>query len=218
MKRLTIWFGLGVGLFVMAVILSPYYTLYRLKAAYDKGDYAYVAAMVDYEQVQTHLKQELNARFDHTINSNTSLAQLAMIFPDAKAALMTKGQSFIDNSVDSAITADNLGKLLANDITPQSKQFVAAWAVASDYIDYQKLVQDIIVLGGDWQSASAAQEPIVRERIIQKFGQAASDTPTFGYCGYDCFYVSGNVSGQPIGATLYRQGLFAWRIGRVQLP
>lgn len=218
MKRLAMWFGLCVVLWVAAVALSPYYALYRLKSAYDEGDYDHVAAMVDYERVRPHMQQALRERLQTTLSNNDVLAGLTLIMPDAKDALTHQAHQLIDEAVTEAVTADNLKRLLNQDISSESKKLAAAWAVASDYIDYQKLIKDIIVSGGDWQSASAAQEPIVRERVIQKFGQAASDKPSFGYCGYDCFYVSGAISGQPIGATLYRQGLFGWKIEQVQLP
>lgn len=218
MKRLAIWLSICILLLVAAVALSPYYALYRLKAAYDKGDFDYVAAMVDYERVRPHMQKALRERLQSTLSNNDVLAGLTLILPDAKDALTQKATVFIDEAVTEAVTADNVKRLLNQDISSESKKLIAAWAVASDYIDYQQLIKDIIASGGDWQSASAAQEPIVRERVIQKFGRAASDEPSFGYCGYDCFYVSGAISGQPIGATLYRQGLFGWKIEQVQLP
>lgn len=212
---------LGFLLFIVILVVvvigaSPYYQLYQAKQAYRAGEYDKVLAMMDYEQIQTHLKQELNARFDTTLNSNTSLAQLSAIFPDAKVAIKSKGQEFIDSSVDNAITADNLGKLLANDITPESKKLAAAWAVASDYVDYEKLIKDAMTKGIN--KAALAQESVVKERVVAKFGKPASDDVKLSYCGFDCFKVTGGVSGQPVGVHLYRDGLIHWKIKQIDVP
>lgn len=215
MKKIWLPF-LVVCLVILGILLSPYYALYRLKSTYEAGDYSQTLSYVDFHKVQTHTKQTLSTRLDDTLANNKQLSGLALLFPDLKDELANKAHQEIEQAVHEAITPQNLEKLLAHDITPESKKFVAVWAVASDYVDYETLLKDMMLHG--IKTATANQEPIVKERIIARFGKPSANDIKARYCGINCFKVEGGLSGQSVGATLYRDGLIHWKIEQVALP
>ena len=45
-----------------------------------------------------------------------------------------------------------------------------------------------------------------------------SNKPQLGYCGINCFSISGNVKGYPVTIEMQRQGFVEWKIVDVLLP
>lgn len=201
---------------VVGVLLSPYYTLYQIKSAYDDGNYAKVVSYVDFDKVQIKAKQELAIRFDNTL-SQGAVAKLFEFLPIGDTDdVVGKVKNDIGQVVDEAITADNLTKTLAGDITENSKKLVAVWAMVSDYVDYEALIKDMLLSGQE--TAFKNQQTHVKARIIAKVGQSAQTETKMRYCGLNCFEVTGGVSGVPIGATLTRVGVVGWKIDEIKLP
>lgn len=201
---------------VLGVFLSPYYTLYQIKSAYENGDYGKVVSYVDLSKIQQQTKTELATRLDTTLTTNPSLLAVSNLMPKIKDKLTDKAKTELNNSIEMGLTADNLQKTLAGEMTSETKKLVGMWAVASDYVDYELLIKD--TLFGDNEQALKNQEPIVKERIAKRFGVGVPTETKMRYCGLNCFEVTGGVSGVPIGATLTRVGVVGWKIDEIKLP
>lgn len=211
------WLAFLVMMCVAGVIvLSPYYTLYQVKSAYQAGDYDKVISYVDIPRTQQHIKTILHARLDETLNNNPKLVGLTTLFPNIKDTLSNRAKQEINTTTEQAINADNLKKLLTNDISADSKKLVAVWAVASDYVDYESLVKDLLV--HDLDTAIHNQESIITKRVVARFGKAAPSDASLRYCGLHCFMVTGNISNQPTGIILTRDGMLRWQITQIILP
>lgn len=200
---------------VLGVFLSPYYTLYQIKSAYEKGDYAKAVSYVDLSSVQHNATITLNARLEVTLNTNPSLATIGQLMPKLKDELANKVKDELNNSIKDALSADNLQKTLSGETTDESKKLVAMWAIASDYVDYELLIKDALM--GDGQKAVKNQEPIIKQRIAKRFGSVPEDTTT-RYCGMNCFEIAGGVSGVPIGIKMARVGIIGWKVDKIELP
>lgn len=212
-----IWFVLFVlAVVVLVVFLSPYYTLYKMKSAYQQGDYATVLSYVDFEKVQAGVQVDLNSRFDGTLDNNKNLNLLMQVFPQVKDDLIGKVKDEINKATKTAITAKNIEQLLQGNVSSDSEKLIAMWAVASDYVDYEMLIKDTILHGSE--IAVKNQEPIVKKRVTERFGKPIPDKIQTSYCGVQCFTVTGSVSGQPVGATLYRTGIVTWKVEKILLP
>lgn len=201
---------------VLGVFLSPYYTLYQIKSAYEKGDYAKAVSYVDFERVGKNAKVQLHQRLDHTLNHNKQLNAIASVMPAVKDELSNQAKTAIDESVNGALTAQNLEKTLAGEPTPESKKLVAVWAFVSDYVDYERLIKDALLHGTD--TAIKNQESVVKERALARLGKNAPNDSQMAYCGTNCFEVTGKVSGQPVEARLTRVGVLGWKIDEIKLP
>lgn len=201
---------------ILGVFLSPYYALYQIKSAYESNDYAKALSYVDLPKVQDNIKATLHARLDETLATNSSLLTLGNLMPKLKDELKSKASDELDKSIQTALTADNLHKTLAGELTDESKKLVAFWAIASDYVDYELLIKDALL--GNTTQAVKNQEPIIKERVIKRFGNGVPSDTKMRYCGVNCFEVMGGVSGVPVGAKLYRVGVLNWQIGEVILP
>lgn len=215
MKRIF-WGGFVIVLlFVLAVGLSPYYALYQAKKNFEQGKVEPVLAMVDYQAVQTDIAKQLQGRFDETLAGGTFsfLQNLApQMFADAK----TKMAGEIETAVAGAVTPDNLGRLLNNDVSPQSKAVITLWLIASNYVDFGRLMQDSMHM--DNNALIKGQLPSIQQKAQQRYGKPLPTKPVLSYCGYDCFYVVGAVKELPVTVYLYRDGLFDWKIDKVELP
>lgn len=211
-----IFFLLVLLLPVLAVLLSPYYTLYQIKRAYESGDYAKIITYIDIPAVQNSTKATLNARLDDTLSNNPQIAGLTALFPTVKDELTARAKQEISHTVHDAISQNNLSKLMKNDITPESKKLIAVWAFASNYVDYEQFLKDTLTHGID--TATKNQEPIVKERVVARFGKPTPSDVSTTYCGINCFAVMGSLSNQPVGATLHREGFITWRVKEIALP
>ncbi|WP_131668641.1 DUF2939 domain-containing protein [Psychrobacter pygoscelis] len=219
MKKLS---ALIVLLIVAAVVIyagSPYYAAYQLKNAYEARDGATIAAAIDYQALRPRIKSQLTDGFAATLTQYPMVAELG------GTALTTAANTFIDKSVDGALTAQNIERLIqtqgqANQAT---KELAAAWAIASNKIDLQNLIQDMIVHRGDVDAVVKGQiEQMMDKQAAELQSKAAqgsdSAQPTLSYCGVNCFTVSGQIKGYPLTVEMQRQGLINWKIVNVVLP
>lgn len=211
------WLAFLIMMCVVGVILlSPYYALYQIKSAYQAGDYDKVISYADISQIQQHTKTTLHTRLDETLNNNQKLVGLTTLFPSIKDKLSIRAKQEIDKTTEQAINAENLRKLLANDISTDSQKFMAVWAISSDYVDYERLLKDLLM--HDLDTAIYNQEPIITQRIVTRFGKTAPSDMSLRYCGLHCFMVTGNISNQPTGIILTRDGMLRWQITQIILP
>ena len=219
MKKL---FSLLVLLLVAAVVVyagSPYYSAYQLKNAYDAKDGATIAAAIDYEQLRPNLTAQLTGKFATTMTHYPMVAQLG------GEPLTQAANTFIVKAVDGAVTSDNIEQLITTQgqANKATKQLAAAWAIASNQVDLQNLIREMITQRGDVDAVVKQQvEQMMAKQAAQLEQQATqgvdSDKPTLSYCAIDCFTISGQVKGYPVTIEMQRQGLIDWKIVDVVLP
>ena len=198
---------------------SPYYTAYQLKNAYEANDGAAVVSHIDFNQLQPNVELQLITKFSNTMQQYPMVAQLG------GDALSEAARKFITNSVNKAVTADNISSLIdtqgqANQAT---KELAAAWAIASNKVNLQNLIQDIIVQRGDIKAVISNQ---MQQVIAQESSELAnkvqtgedSNKPELSYCGINCFTISGQVKGYPLTVEMEREGFIDWKIVNVVLP
>lgn len=219
MKKLS---ALIMLLLIVAIVVyagSPYYTAYQLKNAYDARDGATIAAAIDYEQLRPRLKTQLTGKFANTMSQYPLVAELG------GTALTKAAEGFITESVDGAVTEQNIQRLIqtqgqANQAT---KELAAAWAIASNQVDLKDLIQQLIMQRGDVNAVIKGQiEQMMEKQAAELQTNAAkgedSAKPALNYCGLNCFTLSGQVKGYPLTLEMQRQGLIGWKIVDVVLP
>lgn len=215
MKKFIIIFII-IFLVVLGIFLSPYYTLYQIKSAYDAKEYPKVIAYMELPKIQQHTKDTLMNRLDKTIKQGT-VAELIKLLPnDNFDKILNKTKNDIEKVVDNAITSDNLTKTLSGEITDHSQKFLVVWAMASNYVDYQQLTKDLILK--DKETAFKNQQIAIKEQIITRFGKNTPTKTKMHYCGLHCFEITGAVSGVPIGATMSRVSVIGWKVDKIELP
>lgn len=137
-----------------------------------------------------------------------------------------KGQTFINQAVDGAITQENIAATVSTQgqqANQSTKELAAIWAVAGKKIDMGDLVQGILLRGGNVEKALSKQmNTLVNEQSQQLAQQAQtgkdSTMPSFKYCGINCFSVSGDVKGYPLTVEMAREGIINWKIVDIKLP
>lgn len=219
MKKLSAVIILLIIAVVVVYAGSPYYTAYQLKNAYDGKDGTTIAAAIDYDQLRPRLKSQLSNKLTNTMRQYPLVAELG------GSALTKAAEGFIAESVDGAVTEQNIQRLIqtqgqANQAT---KELAAAWAIASNQVDLQSLIQQLILQRGDVNAVIKSQiEQMMDDQAAQLQANAAkgeiSAKPELGYCGLNCFTLSGQVKGYPLTIEMQRQGLMGWKIVDVVLP
>lgn len=211
-----------VTLVIVAVALfagSPYYTAYQLKKAYDANDGTALVSHINFDQLQPNIQNQLTTKFSNTLQQYPLVAQLG------GDALVQAADDFIVQSVNKAITADNISALIdtqgqANQAT---KELAAAWAIASNKVDLKQLVQDLIIQRGDIQAVIQNQtQQVMKQQAneLQNHVESGEDSaqPKLSYCGMNCFTISGQVKGYPLTLEMQREGLLGWKVVNVVLP
>lgn len=199
---------------------SPFYSLYQLKVAYDNQDGQVIADAIDYSQLTDNLKSQLNTNLQNTVDEYPMIAQ----FGGDK--VLAKGQKFIEQAVEGAITPQNIAATISSQgqqANQSTKELAAIWAVAGGKINMGELVQGILLRGGNIEKALTKQMTKLVEAQSQEVAMQAqtgndSDLPSFSYCGINCFNVSGDVKGYPLTVQMQRQGLIDWKIIDIKLP
>lgn len=211
-----------VLLIVMAIAVyagSPYYSAYQLKNAYEDKDGATLAAAIDYDQVKPSIQNQLTTQFTATMTNYPLVAELG------GEPLTQAANSFITQAVDGAITPQNIEKIIntQGQANTSTKELAAAWAIASNQVDLQNLIQNLILQRGDVNAVVQSQmQQIMKKQAAELEQQAAqgtdSDKPTLSYCGINCFNISGQVKGYPLTVEMQRDGLINWKIVDIVLP
>lgn len=219
MKKLSTLLILLVVIAVAVYAGAPYYSAYQLKNAYDAKDGATIAAAIDYEQVRPSIQNQLTDKFAHTMTKYPLVAELG------GEALTQAANGFIAQSVDGAITPQNIENLITTQgqANTATKELAAAWAIASNQVDLRNLIQDLIIQRGNMSAVVKNQMQLVMEKQALELEQQAtqgidSNKPTLSYCGIDCFTISGQVKGYPLTIAMQRDGFVQWKIVDVILP
>ncbi|WP_227428944.1 DUF2939 domain-containing protein [Psychrobacter sp. I-STPA6b] len=219
MKKFTAFLFFIIILCLGIFFGSPYYTAYQLKNAYEAKDGAALSAQIDYEQLRPNLKEQLSYKFATTLNKYPMVAQLG------GSALNQAADEFIERSVDGAITPQNIERIITTQgqANQATKELAAAWAIASNQVNLQNLIQDLIIQRGDIDAVVKNQMQIMMEQQEQALEAHMaqgedSDKPQLSYCGINCFKISGSVKGYPLTVEMQREGLIDWKIINVVLP
>lgn len=215
MKTLSRLMLLCVVLCLVAFVASPYYKLYALKQAYDKGDYATIIGSVDFAALRPNIKEQLQNHVDDTIAQNLQIQSVAKVLGIDDGKLRNYALMFIDTAVDKAITTENFTALAQGDITKDSEAFLGGVAVVSGLVDTQKLITDFISTG-DIDKAISNQKADIAKKALAMTG--TPDKPQLAYCGLNCFRLSSQIKGKPITVIMQRHNLLDWKITNVLLP
>ena len=210
-----------VVLLILAGIFfgSPYYTAYQLKEAYDAKDGAAIAEAIDYEQLQSNLSGQLTDSLQQTLTQYPMVTQLA------GPALEQAADDFITNAVKGAVQPENIEQLITTQgqANTATKQLAAAWAIASNQVNLQNLIQDVITQRGNIDGVIQQQMQLMMDKQAEVLEQQAAqgndtDKPSLSYCGINCFTISGQVKGYPLTIEMQRQGFVDWKIVNIVLP
>ena len=190
--------ALKISLFLLIIVLviagvSPYYRLYQLNQAYEKGDYLPIVQGVDFDALRSNLKTQLYTKADNLAQEVPKELEFLGINQEK---LNNLAKTMINDSIDNVITYDNAIRLSKGEIQATDAS-----------------IADLAVLGGAWQSLadSKPSQAIDVDQNNDKNHQ-------LGYCGINCFSVKTNVKGKDVDVRLSRYGLTQWKIDNVILP
>lgn len=190
--------ALKISLFLLVIVLiivgvSPYYRLYQLNQAYERGDCLPIVQAVDFDTLRSNLKTQLYTKADNLAQEVPKEFEFLGINQEK---LNNLAKTMIDGSIDNVITYDNAIRL--------SKGEIQATDVS---------IADLVVLGDAWQSLDDS-EPNQATDVDQNNDK----NHQLGYCGINCFSVKTSVQGKNVDVRLSRHGLTQWKIDNVILP
>lgn len=196
-------------LVVVVIGSSPYYTLYRLKNAYENQDVDSINQQIDFPKLQQNLKSQLIPTLNKKAEKITNLPLLKAL--DINIQPQTMIEKLVNQSVDNAVTPNSV-KQLFTDITKvdnNTQLFGGLVAVALDKIDIQALIMA--------RNQAELQQTLIKQ--LNAPNPNPSNQPTaFHYCGFNCFKVDTQVQGYPLTVQMQRQGLIDWKIVGIKLP
>ena len=219
MKKFSAFLLFILILCVAVFAVSPYYSAYQLKNAYDAKDGTAIVNQIDFDSLRPNIKTQLNTKFSNTLSEYPMVAQLG------GTALTQAADEFIDRSVEGAVTPQNIERIITTQgqANQATKELAAAWAIASNQVNLQNLIQDLITQRGDIDAVIKNQMQIMMDKQAQTLEAHMaegedSNKPQLNYCGINCFTITGNVKGYPVTLEMQRQGLIDWKIVNVVLP
>lgn len=205
MKKMLKVVVLAVLLVCAVVFVSPYWTLYRIKSAYDNQEYEKMLSYVNFESVQGSLKSELTQKVNH-FSSSTAGDVLAVFVGQDKFSEF--GNSLVERGVEQVVTHENVLAALQGDVSYETMGFVVVLAVVLGYVDVSELMTDSLVMGMEQAIAKQTQN-LSQDDIAQKY--------SYGYCGINCFYVETQMLNSPLRLIFHRQGVLGWQMSEVKL-
>lgn len=190
--------ALKISLFLLVIVLiiagvSPYYRLYQLNQAYERGDYLPIVQAVDFDTLRNNLKTQLYTKADNLAQEVPKELEFLGINQEK---LNNLAKTMIDGSIDNVITYDNAIRLSKGEIQATDAS-----------------IADLVVLGDAWQSLDDS-EPNQATDVDQNNDK----NHQLGYCGINCFSVKTSVQGKDVDVRLSRHGLTQWKIDNVILP
>lgn len=214
MKRLSTLLTIVFIIFLVAYAGSPYYTAYQIGKAYDAKDGDKLVQYLDFDQLLPSIQTQLKAQFSTTLSHYPTIHRLG------GDALIHTANQFIDDSVNKALTADNISQLIrtqgqANQAT---KELAAAWAIATNKINLTRLIQDLIVQKGNIEVVGKQHLQMMMNDMAKTQSTQENVQPSLSYCGINCFKIDHTVKGYPITAYLQRQGILTWKVVDITLP
>lgn len=186
---------------------SPYYRLYQLKSAYERGDVTTVVAAIDFDMLKPNLKQQLHTRLD-TMMSDSKAVRALNVLGVENDKIKNFGDRFIDTAIERAITPANVERLLRGQVDKDSEQLVVGVAVMNDMVDVGALIRDYLVTA-DIDTAITRQ----KEKVVASIQEDSSQSkPKLRYCGLNCFEVQAQIKKRPVTIILNRRGLVDWQV------
>lgn len=190
--------ALKISLFLLVIVLiiagvSPYYRLYQLNQAYERGDYLPIVQAVDFDTLRSNLKAQLYTKADNLAQEVPKELEFLGINQEK---LNNLAKTMIDGSIDNVITYDNAIRLSKGEIQATDAS-----------------IADLVVLGDAWQSLDDS-EPNQATDVDQNNDKNYQ----LSYCGINCFSVKTSVQGKNVDVRLSRHGLTQWKIANVILP
>lgn len=173
--------------------VSPYYRLYQLNQAYERGDYLPIVQAVDFDTLRSNLKTQLYTKADNLAQEVPKELEFLGINQEK---LNNLAKTMIDGSIDNVITYDNAIRLSKGEIQATDAS-----------------IAGLAVLGDAWQSLDNS-EPNQATDVDQNNDK----NHQLGYCGINCFSVKTSVQGKDVDVRLSRHGLTQWKIDNVILP
>lgn len=219
-KSLFVLLGVCAALFAAAWIASPYYALWKIQNAYDQGDYAFVAAQVDYPSLRSDINQQLQRRFEAQLTDKSgALALLFALGGEQGEDLATLFAQGMDAATAEAINPESVERALAGNMDDVEPLFVF-WSVASGYLDFERILREAF-LGADANALIASQQARIEQKFEQRFPGVFVDSKPYHsgrYCAWDCFETGLRNGEDFVGVRLQRTSLFGWRIAYAALP
>jgi len=217
MKVLKYSFFVGLGLAILAYIISPYWVLYRIQQAYEHNQAGKISQYIDYDAVKVSLKPQLEQRFQHYMGGDA-------LPPSLQKWQVKLSHTFSDYALDMVLN-------------PQTMMLLMQGKTLSDLIQKQDLLGAKSVLGSAqqvWHEARSIQDTekkglhalsTVDERAqVPKAVEQARSRPQAHYTGWNRFEVIVPHEAEPnmqaeksTRFIMQRRGL-SWKIIAVQLP
>ncbi|AKG18091.1 hypothetical protein AAX09_00160 [Moraxella bovoculi] len=190
--------ALKISLFLLVIVLiiagvSPYYRLYQLNQAYERGDYLPIVQAVDFDTLRSNLKTQLYTKADNLAQEVPKELEFLGINQEK---LNNLAKIMIDGSIDNVITYDNAIRLSKGEIQATDAS-----------------IADLVVLGDAWQSLDDS-EPNQATDVDQNNDK----NHQLSYCGINRFSVKTSAQGKNVDVRLSRHGLTQWKIDNVILP
>lgn len=217
---------LGVIALILVLIagwffVSPYYTLYQLKHAYDTHNVDIINSHIDFGSVQNDMKNQLKPVLVKKVQTLTQspLAKLVGVKIDESTMI----ERLVTQAVDNGITPNTVKTLLTSQgnvsaLDNHAKLLGGLTAVAMDKI---KLTPESML---DFATAKNTDElnqkllTQVKASDMSKGGAKTDSKPKASYCGINCFTVQTQVQGYPLTVEMARQGFSDWQIVKIKLP
>jgi hypothetical protein len=180
-------------LFAAAYFGSPFLALQTLRSAIRSGDQARVEQLVDFPSVRDHLKTDLEAQIAARIDSEPSLKGNFL----GRLGL-SLAPTLVNRMVDNLVTPSSIATLGE----------LSAWTPSLKAPDFNTPTPAPAPATAAAGGATPAPAPL-------------SDKPVahYDYLTRDLFRVSETAPSRAFPAWVFqRQGLFAWRLIRIELP
>ena len=214
MKTLTKISLLVVFVFIVVFFGSPYYKLYGLKSAYEKGDYQPIIDSIDFDTLRPNLKNQLYQKVD-VLLLDGKIASVTQLLGLKQETLKNFGVRFVDATIDGAITTENLSALSKGEMSKDSERLLAGVALMGGFVDMDKLLQDYLMTG-DIQSAITQQKVGILKGLATQ--TATPQNPQIHYCGFNCFAIDTKIKQYPITIMMSRRHIVDWQIDNIILP
>lgn len=194
-NRILIGAGVGVlvALLIAGYLASPIFALRSLTEAAKAGDKARLESAVDFPAVRESLKQQLRATMTRKIESDPKLRDSPFA---AFGQMLLVG--VVDKAVDAYATPDAIAAMVANSEPPRN-------------------------LGGAESRPAAAPPASQPEAPAAARSKDRSNIEVhYGYQDLDHFRATyrdrRDGDQEPFGLILRRQGLFGWKLVKIELP
>jgi hypothetical protein len=217
MKVLKYSFFVGLGLAILAYVISPYWVLHRIQQAYEHNQAGKISQYIDYDAVRVSLKPQLEQRFQHYMGGDA-------LPPSLQKWQAKLSHTFSDYAVD----------LVLN---PQTLMLLMQGKTLSDLIQKQDLLGAKSVLGSAqnaWHEAQSIQDTEKQNLYTLTAGDERAQAPNTvehtrsrpqaHYTSWNRFEVivpheaEPNMQATPSTRFIMQRRGLSWKIIAIQLP